>query len=110
MAANARELALFLHALADGRIIGEDSFEAMRSFSRCTFPDTPEIDGVGLGLFRFRLNGREYWGHEGLMIGSQSIVLHCAATGMTMAVIGTASRFDMLKIARAIDRAFARSP
>ena len=110
MATNARELALFLHALANGRVLGKDAFEAMKSFSECAMPDTPEINGVGLGLFRFSLNGREYWGHEGLMIGSQSIALHCAETGMTMAVIGNASRFDVVRIARAIDNAVSEPP
>jgi hypothetical protein len=75
----------------------------MRSFSPCKFPDGPEIDGVGLGLFRFHLDGREYWGHEGLMIGSQSIVLHCPVTGLTMALIGNSSRFSLIKIAKVVD-------
>ncbi len=111
MATNARELALFVHALAVGKILGAASFEAMKAFTDCSFPDNAAIDGVGLGLFRFRLNGHEYWGHEGLMIGSQSVALHSVESGWTVAVIANVSRVDIISVAGAIDAALgARLP
>ncbi len=103
MATSARELARFVHALADGRIPAGAGFDAMSAFADCRFPDNPAIDGVGPGLFRFRLGGREYRGHEGLMIGSQSIALHSVESGWTMAIVANVSRVDLVSIAGAID-------
>ena len=103
VATNARELALFVHALASGRILERTGLDEMRAFTDCSFPDNPAIDGVGSGLFRFKLNGREYWGHEGLMIGSQSVALHSVERGWTLAVIVNLSRVDIVSVARAID-------
>lgn len=108
MAGSARELALFLRALAGGRIAGSAGFDAMNAFIDCRFPDNPAIDGVGPGLFRFRLGGHEYSGHEGLMIGSQSIALHSPRSGWTMAIVANVSRVDLASIAAAIDALLPR--
>ena len=103
VATNARELALFVHALAGEKILERTGLEEMKAFTDCSFPDNSAIDGVGSGLFRFKLNGREYWGHEGLMIGSQSVALHSVERGWTLAVVVNVSRVDIVSIARAID-------
>lgn len=96
MAANAYELAWFMQSLMSGGIVNTESIKRMSDFSDITFEDHAEIDGAGLGLFRIKINGTVYWGHEGLMIGSQAIVLHSPEQHLTMAIVGNASEFDSL--------------
>lgn len=96
---------MFLNALVSGRVVSASSLRAMLDFEPIRWPENPEITGVGLGLFRLELDGRTFWGHEGLMIGFQSIVLHCAETGTTVAVVGNVSRYDVVAVARAVEDA-----
>jgi hypothetical protein len=77
----------------------------MTSFTDCTFPGNPGIRGVGHGLFLYEADGRTSWGHSGLMIGYESIVLHRPQTGTTVAVVGNVSRFNALGVALDLDRA-----
>jgi hypothetical protein len=52
-----------------------------------------EIKGIGLGVFQFEVAGIEYWGYEGQMIGSESLVLYCPRNNTTFCVTGNRSAF-----------------
>ncbi len=105
LASNARDLAWFLRALVRGRIVGQAALRSMTDFRPCAIADTPAIRGVACGLFLYEADGSRYWGHAGLMIGSESIALYCPQTGVTTAVVGNVSRFDVLGVALELDRA-----
>jgi hypothetical protein len=69
--------------------VKEDVFR----FESCEHKNTPEIAGIGLGIFQFRVESIEYWGQEGQMIGSESLVLYCPASKLIFCITGNRSTF-----------------
>jgi D-alanyl-D-alanine carboxypeptidase len=90
---NAKDLCVFFDWYANGRGLNQEIKMAIFDFEPCRHPDLPSITGIGLGVFRFNIDGVEYWGHEGQMIGSESLVLYCPANKCTYCVVGNRSAF-----------------
>jgi D-alanyl-D-alanine carboxypeptidase len=85
----AAEQAKFLRALLQGRLFREaDTLASMTRFASPEGLAAPRL-GVGLGLFRTRLNGIELIGHSGAW-GSKMF----AAPSLDLLVSGTLNRAD----------------
>jgi hypothetical protein len=51
-----------------------------------------------LGVVRCKIGGVEYWGHEGLFIGSEGYTQYNPANGYYISVFGNVSTFDQEKV------------
>ncbi len=99
------ELVRFLDALVDHRILSARSLEDMLSFQEAPMAGRPEQRGYGLGISRVEVAGLEHWGHAGLFIGSSAIALHAPGCGLTVAVAGNLSTFDVVSVAAELEHA-----
>jgi D-alanyl-D-alanine carboxypeptidase len=110
MVASAWDLTRFTRALFQGGLVSADSLKAMVRFRDIrdeVGKDDPAWTGYGLGVSRHVIDGREYWGHAGLFIGSQGYALFDPARRTHVSVLGNVSRFDIdtviAKLGRALD-------
>lgn len=90
---NAKDLCSFFSEYVNGYTINDNNKSLIFHFESCSHDGVPEIKGIGLGIFQLEVNGIEYWGHEGQMIGSESLVLYCPLNKSTFCVTGNRSAF-----------------
>lgn len=90
---NAKDLTTFFDYFVNGNGLNSNTKSLIFSFEACNHDNSAEIEGIGLGVFQIRINGLEYWGHEGQMIGSESLVLYCPSTKRVFCVTGNRSAF-----------------
>jgi D-alanyl-D-alanine carboxypeptidase len=90
---NAKDLCSFFSEDVKGNSFNENIRSEIFHFESCKHDGLPEIKGIGLGIFQFEVDGIEYWGHEGQMIGSESLVLYCPRNKLTFCVTGNRSAF-----------------
>ncbi len=102
MATTASELLKFINALFDRILVSDNSLETMVNFVNVDKKDHPYWTGYGLGVTRFNINNHEYWGHEGLFIGFESIALYSPSQKYSIALIGNISSYDKLEIVQHI--------
>ncbi len=90
---NANDLCEFFNYYVNGNSLNFYTKSLIFTFEPCKHDDTIEIKGIGLGIFQIKIDGIEYWGHEGQMIGSESLVLYCPLNKMVLCVTGNRSAF-----------------
>jgi D-alanyl-D-alanine carboxypeptidase len=90
---NAEDLCSFFANYVRGNSFIDSIKKSIFSFEPCTHEGSPEITGIGLGVFQMKIDGTEYWGHEGQMIGSESLVMYCPMSKSTFCVTGNRSAF-----------------
>ncbi len=100
ISSSALELARFGDALFQGELVSEDNLAAMTSFEPIDDEHMPEKTARGLGVFVTDYDSRELWGHDGQFIGFMSVLLHDPEEGLTLAIIGNVSQFDIHALAR----------
>lgn len=81
---NAQETNLFLSALFTGKLISENSLNAMMAL----------IDGAGLGLFVAPFYQQKFHGHNGSIDGFQSMVGHNLSDGITLTVLSNGINYN----------------
>lgn len=94
---SAGDVAQFTRALFSGRIVSLQTLDLMTVFKPTEGAGTAWT-GYGLGVVRCQIGGLEYWGHEGLFIGSEGYALYNSAGGFCVSVIGNVSRFNHEKV------------
>lgn len=107
MAANALDLNVFIHNLFNGDILTEDSIKKMTTFIPIDKKEHAYWTGYGLGITRFNINGVEYWGHEGMFIGFESLLLYAPEKQESIALIGNVSSYNRFKIIQRIQEILA---
>ena len=91
LSASALDVLDFADALMSGRLVGRDSLGRMMEVS----PESEAVAGYGLGLMRFRPDGREAWGHAGGLPGFSAILAHSVADGITAVALANQSDVDV---------------
>lgn len=94
MISNATDLCKFFNYYIHGNGLNPDTKSLIFEFEPCNHDNSKEIRGIGLGIFKINIDGIEYWGHEGQMIGSESLVLYCPLNKMFFCVTGNRSAFN----------------
>jgi len=107
MVSTADELARFVEALAAGRLVSPDVRKEMLTFHAAPMSATPAQRGYGLGVEQLDLGAVESWGHVGSFIGFTAAAVHVPSRGITIAVTGNLSTFDVLKVVSALEQASA---
>jgi len=102
MAATAADLAKFIDCFFNGKLLSEISMEEILKFVAINQDEHQNWTGYGAGVTQFSINSEEYWGHEGLFIGFEAIVLYSPIKKYSIALIGNISSFDRLEIIRQI--------
>lgn len=100
MAGTASDLLAFIERLFNEKILSKNSMSQMTTFADVHDQDKLHWTGYGLGIARFDIYGIEYWGHEGLFIGFESIAIYCPANSYFITMIGNVSSFDKIEIVR----------
>jgi D-alanyl-D-alanine carboxypeptidase len=77
LVSDARDLALFMQALLEGKILERSSLQAML---RLALPGTAAPAGAH-GIYRFDAAGSTCWGHDAFW---GSVALHCPSLGVTV--------------------------
>jgi CubicO group peptidase (beta-lactamase class C family) len=93
VASTATDLSAFTYHLFHGDIIGEESLELMTDFS----------GNNGLGLFRIRVNDRNYWGHEGEITGFESITVYEPDSRVVISICCNTTPFKIKELLNEID-------
>lgn len=90
---NADDLCSFFNFYVNGDELKQFMKSEVFTFESCEHKNTPEIKGIGLGIFQFNVDGVEYWGQEGQMIGSESLVIYCPVSKFIFCITGNRSTF-----------------
>jgi D-alanyl-D-alanine carboxypeptidase len=93
MVSSANDMASFMYALFNGKILKNDTINEMRNFLP-TKDAGGKWTGYGLGLVRVEINGEEYLGHEGLFIGFQSYMLYSVNNKNIIAIVSNKSKYQ----------------
>jgi len=110
MATTANELLKFINALFDGELVSDELLKSMTNFVNVDKKGHPYWTGYGLGVTRFNINNHEYWGHEGLFIGFESIALYSPSKKYSIALIGNISSYDKVEIIKQIQEIILLEP
>ncbi|MBN2010540.1 beta-lactamase family protein [candidate division KSB1 bacterium] len=102
MASTAHELVTFINNIINGKLLSANSLKQMTNFYHVEKQEYPYWTGYGLGLTQFNINGIEYWGHEGMFIGFESIVLFQPQEKYSIALIGNVSSYNRFEIIKRI--------
>lgn len=78
------DLVTWGRALYGGGVLAPASLQQMLSFRTLSFGLS---NGYGLGVMRFRVNGRNVYGHGGNVLGYSSIMLYSPTDSITVALI-----------------------
>lgn len=83
LVADARDLALFVRALVDGRVLGATAQQAMLAVASpiAGVPGAPAEAAYARGLLRVQVDGDTCWGHDAF---SGAFMLHCPGSGITV--------------------------
>lgn len=95
LVSTAEDLLSFTDALFTGKLVSPASLKQMTTFLPAKSPDTKSQTGQGLGIMRFEVEGREWWGHTGEFIGFTAITAYAPKIGWTISLIGNLSVFDV---------------
>jgi D-alanyl-D-alanine carboxypeptidase len=84
LVADARDLALFVRALVEGRVLGPAAQQAMFAVASqiAGAPGAAGEMAYARGILRVRVQGDTCWGHDAF---SGAFMLHCPASGITVA-------------------------
>lgn len=93
MVSSAYDMAHFMRALLDGKIISKDSLNLMQQFIPAKNAGESWTD-YGLGLVKGKIAKEEYLGHEGLFIGFQSFVFYSLEKQYIIALAANKSKYD----------------
>jgi D-alanyl-D-alanine carboxypeptidase len=85
LAANSKDLSWFIHHLFFGSIVNHVSLAEMTTF----------FENKGFGLFKFNVNGRAHWGHEGEIMGFEAITAYNPQTKITYAICCNTTPYDI---------------
>jgi len=75
--ANTKDLAVFINALFQGKLINDASFQKMKTLN----------DGYGLGMISFPFNNKKALGHTGGIEGYSSVLGHFEEDNLTFSMI-----------------------
>jgi len=81
------DMAVWYHTLFNGKILSDESFSQFTSFKLWDFDKF--YDYVGLGIFKIKRNGYEYYGHGGGVFGFYSFLLYDLETKNSIIVLTT---------------------
>lgn len=88
-----RDLSSFVFQLFSGEILSSGSVDEMTKFR----------GSKGLGLFKFDVNGKEYWGHEGEITGFECITAYNPETGVVISICCNTTPFYVNDLLDEID-------
>lgn len=92
------EMATVVKAAFDGSLLSAASLSEMTNFSDWENEGNPEWTGYGLGLMRIEIGNQIFYGHEGLFIGFEGVLLYSPALDLTLVLVGNVSEFDYVSI------------
>lgn len=95
--ATAADAARFLHRLATGSVVTNESWGEMTSWV-----DRPDGHQYGLGLLRIEEDGRPLLGHKGNSAGYSASVFHDPSTRITVAVLTNGHAVDVTPVVMAL--------
>lgn len=93
MVSTAADVARWIDCLYNAQVLEAETFEEMLQFEDVPFAYYP-IDGYGLGVQRFEISGRIFWGHDGDIPGFNSVALHSPQDGFSLVVLVNANAND----------------
>ena len=86
-----QDLALFLHSLFTGRILGEATLAQMKVFVEAPDADVPLQQGYGLGIRNLIIGGESLIGHTGTFPGYSGIAMHNEEKQYTIVILSNIS-------------------
>lgn len=98
MVSNMSDLIIFFDAIFDCKIISLESLKEMIDFMKVKIDNYPVLTGQGLGIQRFEINGDVLYGHNGVFLGFESIVLYCPDKDYTIAISCNYTRSNVIRI------------
>ncbi|MFO1333867.1 MAG: serine hydrolase domain-containing protein [Piscinibacter sp.] len=105
LVSDGRDLALFVRALVNGRILGAGSLQAMMQVAS-DMAGAPLPTAYARGLARVQVDGTLCWGHDGF---SGAFMLHCPSIGITVAGSINATEFVGAPGAMGVAAGFVRA-
>ena len=91
--ASAMDMAIFMYALFNGDILEMHTVSQMMDFLP-TKDAGENWTGYGLGIVRVNIDGKDYYGHEGLFIGFQSFMLYSPSGNFAIALAANKSQYQ----------------
>jgi len=104
MVSTANDLLKFISSIVDTTIINNKSLELMTSFHQGADKKEKYNKYFGFGLFHFDTVYDNTYGHLGLFIGSESIVLYHPEKKYIVSLIGNVSKFNKDELIKDIIR------
>ncbi|MCP3928143.1 MAG: beta-lactamase family protein [Bacteroidetes bacterium] len=104
MASTASDMARFYHALFLDNFLSKSGLECMTSFVSVGKSKNKWLTCYGLGLFCYKVNGQNYWGHEGSFVGSDALTVYHPASQTAISIVGNVSTFDHFAILEDIQK------
>ena len=94
MVSTPEEMALFLSALFEGRLLNRSTLEQMTDYLEVQEEQLPEMIGYGLGLRVLELQGELLYGHTGTTPGFGALLFYWPAESITVAIAANRSAID----------------
>jgi len=103
---NSEQTAIFFHKLLTGKIISLNSLNKMEEFGEKKDPDNEYQKFFGHGLFKFEINSKIYYGHEGLFVGADNVACYRTSDKVTITILSNVSTFNKFQLLKEIDNLF----
>ena len=104
MLSTSHDVAHFVHALVNGKVLSDASLAAMETFRVALDGDLPEQTGYGLGTRHLVIEGESLIGHTGSIPGYSGIVMHQVEKNYTIAILSNLSTIEQTKLLAEIQR------
>ncbi|MFP4425969.1 MAG: serine hydrolase domain-containing protein [Spirochaetaceae bacterium] len=99
------EMARFLSALFEGRLLTEATVERMTAYAEAREERMPEMIGYGLGMRVVKIEGEILYGHTGTIPGFGASLFHWPEKSMIIALAANRSLIDHAALLSAVVRA-----
>jgi D-alanyl-D-alanine carboxypeptidase len=100
---NSGQIGLFYHNLLTGKLLSKNSLYNMEDFIEEINPESSNMRYFGLGLFKYEINHKIYFGHEGLFIGFYNLACFRKSDKVTIVMLSNMSTFNKFNMLQEID-------
>ncbi|MFC2088778.1 serine hydrolase, partial [Calditrichota bacterium] len=73
---NPKDIAMWANYLYEGNVLSQSSMNEMLNFTTGINWSIPPWNGCGLGVAKFILYGKEFWGHNGNTVGYTTLMVY----------------------------------
>lgn len=104
MIGTARDVARFTAALFGRVLLAPETVDRMVAFQEVSEAHLPAGTGFGLGVRRMEVQGRELWGHTGVIPGYTAFTAFSPGHGHVITVLANLSEVDLAELAGRLHR------